>query len=183
MFVKSTRVKSGGRVLTYLQLVESYRNGDRVRQRMIKKLGREDELDPATIERLIRSLAKYADVEVGAANTLSETALLPGHAFGHLRALEHVWNELDLNAKDALHTLESIQGVTINLGTASIERTSTPNAEQASILAALKAEAAPNTHAYWQHSIRVRHRRESPIKMLKLGLTKLAFATVMTFCA
>jgi hypothetical protein len=42
MFVKAT---SGGRQLTYLQLVESYREGGRVRQRVIAKLGREDELD------------------------------------------------------------------------------------------------------------------------------------------
>ena len=55
--------------------------------------------------------------------------------------------DLDLNAKDALRALEGIQHVTINLGTTSIDRTSTPNAEQASILAALKAEAAPNLRA------------------------------------
>ena len=63
---------------------------------MIAKLGREDQLDPVVIERLIRSLAKYADVEVGAGNPLSETAHLPGLAFGHLHAVEHVWNELGL---------------------------------------------------------------------------------------
>jgi hypothetical protein len=39
MFVKATRVTSGGRQLTYLQLVESYRDGGRVRQRVIAKLG------------------------------------------------------------------------------------------------------------------------------------------------
>ena len=50
---------------------------------------------------------------------------------------------LDLNAKDALHALERIKHVTINLGNTSIDRTSTPSAEQASILAALKAETAP----------------------------------------
>jgi len=94
MFVKPTRVRSGGRVLTYLQLVESYRDGGRVRQRVIKKLGREDELDLAMIERLIRSLAKYADVEVGAGNPLAEAELLPGLAFGHVHALEHVWSDL-----------------------------------------------------------------------------------------
>lgn len=96
MFVKSTRVTSGGRQLTYLQLVESYRDGDRVRQRVIAKLGREDELDRAAIERLVRSLAKYADVEVGAGNVLDEVELQPGLAFGHVHALDHVWNELGL---------------------------------------------------------------------------------------
>jgi len=96
MFVKATRVTSGGRQLTYLQLVESYREGGRVRQRVIAKLGREDELDPAALARLVRSLAKYADVEVGAGNVLDEVELLPGSAFGHVHALEHVWNELML---------------------------------------------------------------------------------------
>lgn len=42
MFVKRTIVRSGGRRLTYLQLVESYRDGDRVRRRVVAKLGRED---------------------------------------------------------------------------------------------------------------------------------------------
>jgi hypothetical protein len=54
---------------------------------------------------------------------------------------------LDLNAKDALHTLDSIQHVTIALGSTNIDRTSTPSAEQATILTALKAEATPNLHA------------------------------------
>jgi len=96
MFVKATRVTSGGRQLTYLQLVESYRDGGRVRQRVIAKLGREDELDRDAIERLVRSLAKYADVDVGAGNVLDEVELLPGLAFGHVHALQHVWNELSL---------------------------------------------------------------------------------------
>jgi len=54
---------------------------------------------------------------------------------------------LDLNAKDALHALEAIQRVTIDLGTASIDRTSTPSAEQAGILAARKTESAPTPRA------------------------------------
>ena len=51
---------------------------------------------------------------------------------------------LELNAKGALHALESIQHVTIDLGSTRIDRTSTPDPEQAGILAALKADAIPN---------------------------------------
>lgn len=51
---------------------------------------------------------------------------------------------LDLNAKDALNALESIQHVAIDLGTTRIDRTSTPNAERARILVALRPESAPN---------------------------------------
>ena len=70
-------------------------------------------------------------------------------AYGLVRVIEDRLDaaELDLNAKDALHTLESIQHVTIDLGGTRIDRISTPNAEQASILAALKAEATPNLRA------------------------------------
>jgi len=92
--VKATRVTSGGRQLTYLQLVESYREGGRVRQRVIAKLGREDELDRDAIEPLVRSLAKYAGVDVGAGGVLDEVDLLPGLAFGHVHVLECVWNDL-----------------------------------------------------------------------------------------
>lgn len=42
MFTRITR--SGGR--TYLQIVESFRNGDAVRQRVIANLGRLDQLEP-----------------------------------------------------------------------------------------------------------------------------------------
>ena len=60
---------------------------------------------------------------------------------------EH-FGSLDLNAKDPLHALESIQHVTIDLGnTTSLDRPSTPSAEQASILAALKTETAPTVRA------------------------------------
>jgi len=67
-------------------------------------------------------------------------------AYGLVRVIEDRLDAagLDLNAKDDLHALESIQHVTIDLGTTSIDRTSTPNPEQASILAALKTEATPN---------------------------------------
>ena len=45
MFVKRTTVRRGGREYVYLQLVEGYRDErGRVRQRVVAKLGREDEL-------------------------------------------------------------------------------------------------------------------------------------------
>lgn len=55
---ESTRVTTGGQQITYLQLVESYRESGRVRQRVIAKLGRKDELDRASIERLLRSFGR-----------------------------------------------------------------------------------------------------------------------------
>lgn len=96
MFVKRTSVRSGGRQLTYLQLVESYRDGDKVRQRVVAKLGREDQLDPADIDRLVRSLAAYGTLPVGDTSGLEAAVLHPGLEFGAVHALNHVWSELGL---------------------------------------------------------------------------------------
>jgi hypothetical protein len=96
MFVKRTSVKSGGRVLTYLQLMETYRDGARIRQRLVTKLGREDQVDPSDIDRLIRSLAPYGSVTVGDEQSLEDVELDPGWEYGSLHALDFVWNELGL---------------------------------------------------------------------------------------
>ena len=63
----------------------------------------------------------------------------------HLASLSKIWGPP--LAKDALHALESIQHITIDLGGTSLDRTSTPTAEQASILAPLKVEPALTTRS------------------------------------
>lgn len=97
MFVKRTSVRSGGRQLTYLQLIESYRDGDKVRQRVVAKLGREDQLDPTEIDRLVRSLAPYGTLPVGDTSDLEAAVLHPGREFGPVHALNYVWGELGLS--------------------------------------------------------------------------------------
>ena len=96
MFVKRTSVRSGGRQLTYLQLVESYRDGERIRQRVVAKLGREDQLDPGEIDRLVRSLAPYSTLPVGESSGLEGAVLHPGREYGAVYALSYVWSELGL---------------------------------------------------------------------------------------
>jgi hypothetical protein len=52
------RKQSQGRI--YLQIVESHRSGDRVRQRVIATLGRLDELEASgQLDRLLRSGARF----------------------------------------------------------------------------------------------------------------------------
>lgn len=96
MFVKRTRVRSGNRVLTYLQLMESYRDGKRIRQRLIRSLGREDLIDAQEIDGLLRGLAPYGTVQPDSDTKLEDALLLPGWEYGSLYALNHVWDELDL---------------------------------------------------------------------------------------
>jgi Domain of unknown function (DUF4277) len=44
MYTKRVQVRRGDKTYTYLKLVQSYREGGRVRQRVVANLGREDEL-------------------------------------------------------------------------------------------------------------------------------------------
>lgn len=94
--MKKAHVKSAGRTLTYLRLVESYREDGRVKHRIVKHLGRQDQIDPTEIDRLIHSLSPYGTVSVGGQPGLGDTELLPGLEFGSLHALDHVWSELGM---------------------------------------------------------------------------------------
>jgi transposase len=84
---------SGGRV--YLQIVESRRDGERVRQQVIATLGRVDELQASgQLERLLRSGARFA------AKALMVSAAADGNAIkvavrriGPALAFERLWEE------------------------------------------------------------------------------------------
>jgi hypothetical protein len=84
---------SGGRA--YLQIVESRREGEAVRQQVIATLGRIDELrESGQLQRLLRSGARFADKAIvlgaldrGEATTISTRRIGPALAF------ERVWEE------------------------------------------------------------------------------------------
>jgi hypothetical protein len=62
MFVRTKRSGSGAAAREYLQIVESRRDGAKVRQRVLVTLGRRDELvADGTLDGLVRSLAKFSD--------------------------------------------------------------------------------------------------------------------------
>jgi len=66
MFTKRVTVKRGDKTYTYLKLVESYRDGGRVRQRVIANLGREDDLKASgQLEALAASFARLDPPMVG----------------------------------------------------------------------------------------------------------------------
>jgi hypothetical protein len=59
MYTKRVRVRRGDKSYVYLKLVESYRDGGRVRQRVVANLGREDELKASgQLEALAGSFAR-----------------------------------------------------------------------------------------------------------------------------
>lgn len=61
MFVRLKRSGSPGAIREYLQIVESFREQGKVRQRLIATLGRRDELvATGALDDLIRSLTKFS---------------------------------------------------------------------------------------------------------------------------
>lgn len=94
MFVKVT--KSGPR--RYVQLVESYRDGDgRVRKRTVATLGRVEQLRGGALESVISGLAKLSGSAVPVADSSGPNiAFESTQALGDVWALSELWNELGL---------------------------------------------------------------------------------------
>ena len=95
MFTRISR--SGGR--SYLQLVESFRENGKVKQRMVASLGRLDEVKvKALISDLERSIGiKPAVLESSVPESLP-ISFAPARAYGDLYALQCLWQELGLGA-------------------------------------------------------------------------------------
>lgn len=95
MFTRISR--SGGR--SYLQLVESFRENGKVKQRMVASLGR---LDETKVKALISDLERSIGVKPVALNKSTPDPLpisfAPARAFGDLYALQCLWQELGLGA-------------------------------------------------------------------------------------
>jgi hypothetical protein len=105
MFVRTKIVKVAGRTYEYLQVVESYREDGNTRQRVVKSLGRRDQIDPRMIEALIGSLRRYFPTGDGKSPGLPTTIespddveVLESRRFGDVFALRRLWGELGLQA-------------------------------------------------------------------------------------
>jgi len=98
MFLKRTRVRSGGREYAYAQVVASYWDQGKPRHRVLLSLGRIDQLDPEMVTRLASSLAKLAPgltVVKGPEDVHTTGARACGHAW----ALTRLWEELGLGRR------------------------------------------------------------------------------------
>ena len=94
MFIKRTKTASGGKTYTYLQLVESIRKDGRSTHRVLANLGREDQVDPKQIDRLIAALAPYGEGQVLTADGLR---IQDAREYGTILALDAIWQELELD--------------------------------------------------------------------------------------
>lgn len=106
MFVRESSVKVGDITHRYVQIVESYRDENgRTKQRTLVSLGNKEKLDPAAVDRLLHSLARYGTClplpRPEAPRTAAE-GFDPGlgvrqdRAFGSLYVLDRLWKDLGL---------------------------------------------------------------------------------------
>lgn len=105
MYIRESVVKTAAGTHRYVQIVESVREGKKVRQRTLMSLGNKEKLDPAAVDRLIHSLARYGTV---LPVPRPETPRTPGvtfdaglgvrqdRVFGSIFALDRLWKDLGL---------------------------------------------------------------------------------------
>jgi hypothetical protein len=92
------RKTSAGRA--YLQIVESHRDGDQVRQRVITTLGRFEELQASgQLERLVRSGARFAAKAMVLGAASDDTAIkIAVRRIGPALMFERLWEETGCRA-------------------------------------------------------------------------------------
>jgi hypothetical protein len=104
MFIKRTHSKN----FTYLSIAETYRDGGKVKHRIIAPLGREDELKKdLTLERLVSSIMRVSGVELptptGQADNADELVSLKDiseksrRIWGPVKVYRKIWDELGLS--------------------------------------------------------------------------------------
>ena len=93
MYVKSTTVRAGKKSYRYLTLVESFRDGPRVRQRVVARLGEESELIASgELDRIVDALSNRLG-RIGASPLSAESA----PAFGGVAAVSVYFSRLQLD--------------------------------------------------------------------------------------
>src|ERR1700674_612524 len=92
------RKTSGGRA--YLEIVESRRDGDQVRQQVIATLGRYEELQASgQLERLLRSGARFAVKAMVLAAAEDDAAVkIASRRIGPALVFERLWDETGCRA-------------------------------------------------------------------------------------
>ena len=87
MYPRVNAVKQGGKTYHYLQILQSYRQQGRTRQRLVANLGRIDLLGE-NLDRLVSSLSKYCKNSLVAPEQIQcREALL----WGPILLAQHLW--------------------------------------------------------------------------------------------
>jgi len=100
MFVRVKNVQANGRRYQYLHVVENFREGERVRQRIVGSLGRLDELlASGDLERVITQLVECCpSVRLLRAEQSGTLAVRSDQTWGPVLVFDRLWEELGLKA-------------------------------------------------------------------------------------
>jgi len=100
MFVRVKNVHANGRHYQYLHIVENFRDGERVRQRILGSLGRLDELRASgDLERVITQLVERCpSVRLLRAEQAGALAVRSDQTWGPVLVFDRLWEELGLKA-------------------------------------------------------------------------------------
>ena len=100
MFVRVKNVAANGRRYQYLQLVENFREGARVRQRIVGSLGRLEELlATGELERVITQLVERCpSVRLARAEQAGTLAVRSDKTWGPVLVFDRLWEELGLKS-------------------------------------------------------------------------------------
>jgi transposase len=106
VFVREKVVPVGETRQTYVQIVENERVGEKVMQRVVCSLGNRKNLDPAAVDRLVMSLARYGTVvpvpKPTTGSSLGDADLGLGargdRHFGDIFVLDQIWRDLGLRS-------------------------------------------------------------------------------------
>lgn len=105
MFVRLKNVRTNGRRYQYLHIVENFRQGDKVRQRILGSLGRLDKLlEKGDLERVISQLVEHCpSVRLLSAQAQGSLRIVEDKLWGPALVFDRLWEELKL--KELLRNL------------------------------------------------------------------------------
>jgi len=96
MFIRTkTFTNKDGSKRSYLQLVETQRHGDKIRQKVVANLGRIEELQNGQIDRLIESLSRFSTKQWVRLEAL-KLGVKQAPQWGPALIFYHLWQHLGL---------------------------------------------------------------------------------------
>jgi transposase len=106
LFFRKVTTKSGGKEYTYLKLIENYREGNKVKQRVIANLGNLENMTPDKVQSLIAGLSKICGLDTQFDQQLSNKLVLD---FGTVAAVNKIWQilHLDNHIRECIDTADS----------------------------------------------------------------------------
>jgi len=87
VFFRKTISRNNGKEYTYLKLIENYREGNKVKQRVIANLGNLESLTPEKVQVLIAGLSRIC----GVANDSTQLEAKKVLRYGEVLALHNIW--------------------------------------------------------------------------------------------